>query len=93
MSTVRFPIPKLNLLNFSSAENPLVCDCEMRWYKIWYLRVNDTDHMKDITCRTEDNTDVLMKDTDLEDMYCEAVPMEAEEITSSAGSSCLSISW
>ena len=51
----------------------------MRWYKIWYLRINDTDHMKDITCRTEENTDVLMKDTDLEDMYCEAAPIEAEE--------------
>ena len=66
----------------------------MRWYKIWYLRINDTDHMKDITCRTEENTYVLMKDTDLEDMYCEAAPMEAEEhpLTSS-GCSCLSISW
>ena len=48
--------------------------------------------MKDITCRTEDGTDVLMKDTDLEDTYCEAAPLEAEEITSSS-SSLSSESW
>ena len=64
----------------------------MRWYKMWYLKINETDHMKDITCRTEEGTDVLMKDTDLEDMYCEAVPLEAEEVTS-GGSSLLSVSW
>jgi len=52
-------------------KNPLVCDCEMRWYRKWYFTVNDTDHMKDITCRSEDGTDVLMKEVDLEDMYCE----------------------
>ena len=27
--------------------------------------------MKDITCRSEDGEDVLMKEVDLEDMYCE----------------------
>ena len=64
----------------------------MRWYKMWYLKINETDHMKDITCRTEDGTDVLMKDTDLEDTYCEAAPLEAEEVTSS-DSSLLSESW
>ena len=64
----------------------------MRWYKMWYLKINETDHMKDITCRTEENTDVLMKDTDLEDMYCEAAPLEAEEVTSRS-SSLLSVSW
>ena len=81
-----------SFLHTTFAENPLVCDCEMRWYKMWYLKINETDHMKDITCRTEDGTDVLMKDTDLEDTYCEAAPLEAEEITSS-GSSLLSESW
>ena len=48
-----------------------MCDCEMRWYRKWYFTVNDTDHMKDITCRSEDGEDVLMKEVDLEDMYCE----------------------
>ena len=43
----------------------------MRWYRKWYFTVNDTDHMKDITCRSEDGSDVLMKEVDLEDMYCE----------------------
>lgn len=52
------------------SENPLVCDCEMRWYRKWYLNVNDTDHMKDITCRAEDGSDVLMREVSLEDMYC-----------------------
>ena len=86
--------PKYNKLDLSFSENPLVCDCEMRWYKMWYLRINETDHMKDITCRTDEGEDVLMKDTDLEDMYCEAVSLEPEEITSYAvRSSLLSISW
>ena len=59
-------------------ENPLVCDCEMRWYRKWYLNVNDTDHMKDITCRAEDGSDVLMREVSLEDMYCPLVSPEPD---------------
>jgi len=74
-------------------KNPLVCDCEMRWYRKWYLNVNDTDHMRDITCNKEDGTNVLMKNVSLDDMYCpkikDTVPPEdsyydyVEEINSS----------
>ena len=42
----------------------------MKWYKTWYETVNDTDHMKDITCRGEDGEDHLMKNVSLEEMYC-----------------------
>ena len=42
----------------------------MRWYRKWYLNVNDTDHMRDITCNKEDGTNVLMKNVSLDDMYC-----------------------
>ena len=57
-------------------ENPLRCDCEMKWYKTWYETVNDTDHMKDITCRGEDGEDHMMKNVSLEDMYC--MPLEPD---------------
>ena len=42
----------------------------MKWYKTWYETVNDTDHMKDITCRGEDGEEHLMKNVSLEEMYC-----------------------
>ena len=42
----------------------------MKWYKTWYETVNDTDHMKDISCRGEDGEDYLMKNVSLEVMYC-----------------------
>ena len=46
----------------------------MKWYKTWYETVNDTDHMKDITCRGEDGEDHLMKNVSLEEMYCSLEP-------------------
>ena len=48
----------------------------MKWYKTWYETVNDTDHMKDITCRGEDGEDHMMKNVSLEDMYC--LPLEPD---------------
>jgi len=63
-------------------KNPLECDCEMKWYKKWWLgewQAVDTDHIKDITCRDPtDNKEHLMKDVDLEHMYC-LVEKEEEE--------------
>ena len=35
------------------AGNPLVCDCEMRWYKIWYndgWQDVDEDHIRETEC-------------------------------------------
>ena len=57
----------------------------MKWYKTWYETVNDTDHMKDITCRSEDGTDVLMKEVDLEDMYCEDLVEDHDPDNSTIG--------
>ena len=33
--------------------NPLICDCEMRWYKRWYndgWQDVDEDHIRDTAC-------------------------------------------
>jgi len=65
-------------------KNPLKCDCEMRWYKKWYFKVNETDHMRDITCVSDDGEDILMKNVDLEDMYCTSAELlETDEDYSS----------
>jgi len=59
-------------------KNPLICDCEMKWYKSWWMseyQIVDTDHIKDITCKdVEDGKEHLMKDVNLEHMYCVTAP-------------------
>jgi len=55
--------------------NPLVCDCEMKWYKRWWegdWQKIDTDHIKEIKCLSpEDNSEHIMKDVDIEEFFCE----------------------
>ena len=52
----------------------MICDCEMKWYKAWWMseyQSVDTDHIKDITCKdVDDGKEHLMKDGNLEHMYC-----------------------
>jgi len=54
--------------------NPLVCDCEMRWYKKWYndgWQDVDEDHIKDTTCFSpHDHQDHPIKDVNLYSMFC-----------------------
>jgi len=65
--------------------NPLVCDCEMKWYKRWWegdWQKIDTDHIKEIKCLSpEDNSEHVMKDVDIEKFFCET-PTEATDTTS-----------
>ena len=46
----------------------------MKWYKAWWMseyQSVDTDHIKDITCKdVDDGKEHLMKDVNLEHMYC-----------------------
>jgi len=55
--------------------NPLLCDCEMSWYKRWYegdwQRI-DTNYIKDARCLSpEDNSEHFMKYVDIEEFFCE----------------------
>merc|ERR1719481_775795 len=54
--------------------NPLICDCEMRWYKKWYQgewQDVDEDHIKNTTCfNPADNRDHAISHVDLHDMFC-----------------------
>lgn len=65
--------------------NPLVCDCEMKWYKKWWegdWQKIDTDHIKEIKCLSpEDNSEHIMKDVDIEEFFCESAS-EATNTTS-----------
>jgi len=77
LTTVRYELiePILSTLkHIDIYKNPLVCDCEMKWYKKWWMsgyQSVDTDHIKDITCKdVEDGKQHLMKDVNLEHMYC-----------------------
>ena len=69
------------------AGNPLVCDCEMKWYKRWWMgdwQKIDTDHIKEIKCLDpEDNTEHIMKDVEIEHFFCES-PTEESQTTSKA---------
>lgn len=55
--------------------NPLVCDCELRWYKLWYTsewQDIDTDYIKDTHCvDPTDNREHKMADVDLNHMFCD----------------------
>ena len=77
----------MNLI--SSLENPLKCDCEMKWYKTWYETVNDTDHMKDITCSGQDGEEHLMKNVSLEEMYCTDLDPDQPDYSNMTASSSL----
>ena len=57
----------------------------MKWYKTWWMsEVVDTDHIKDITCTDVDGREEhLMKDVNLEDMFCVDSEQVAEEISTS----------
>jgi len=77
LTTVRYELiePILSTLkHIDIYKNPLVCDCEMKWYKKWWMsgyQSVDTDHIKDITCTdVSDGKKHLMKDVNLEHMYC-----------------------
>lgn len=77
LTTVQYELiePVLSTLkHIDIYKNPLICDCELKWYKKWYYdgwQDVDTDHLKDITCKDpEDGKEHLLKDVDLEHMYC-----------------------
>jgi len=66
-------------------KNPLVCDCEMKWYKKWYISdIVDTDHIKDITCKDDDGEEHLMKDVNLEHMFCVTAPDPTSDLETAA---------
>lgn len=67
--------------------NPLVCDCEMKWYRKWWLgewQKIDTDHIKEIKCLDpEDNQEHIMKDVDMEHFFCvqDSPPADHDDIS------------
>ena len=56
----------LRIYRICSLDNPLECDCEMHWYKKWWMgewQSVDTDHIKDLTCRDPQSNEIhLMKE-------------------------------
>jgi len=97
LTTVHYELiePVLSTLkHIDIYKNPLICDCEMKWYKRWWgsgWQNVDTDHLKDITCKdVEDGKEHLMKDVNLEHMYCVtdivngSTPMPSSAILSSS---------
>ena len=61
----------------------------MKWYKAWWMseyQSVDTDHIKDITCKdVDDGKEHLMKDVNLEHMYCvQASPDGPEDLALSS---------
>lgn len=77
LTTLRYELiePILSTLkHIDIYKNPLICDCEMKWYRAWWMseyQSVDTDHIKDITCKdVDDGKEHLMKDVNLEHMYC-----------------------
>lgn len=54
--------------------NPLVCDCEMRWYKKWFnaeWQDIDTDYIKETLCLDQkDGREHVISEVDLNHMYC-----------------------
>jgi len=54
--------------------NPLICDCEMRWYKRWYndgWQDVDEDHIRDTACTDpSDGKEHNIAEVDLSHMFC-----------------------
>jgi len=54
--------------------NPLICDCEMRWYKRWYndgWQDIDEEHIRNTTCiDPTDRMEHSIQTVDLNHMYC-----------------------
>ena len=71
--------------------NPLVCDCEMKWYKRWWegdWQKIDTDHIREIMCLSpEDNSQHIMKDVDIEEFFCESATKARNTTSGSLGKS------
>lgn len=92
LTTLRYELiePILSTLKHIDVyKNPLICDCEMKWYKAWWMseyQSVDTDHIKDITCKdVDDGKEHLMKDVNLEHMYCvQASPDGPEDLALSS---------
>jgi len=67
--------------------NPLVCNCEMRWYKRWYndgWQDVDEDHIKDTACvDPTDGREHQINKVDISHMFCVS-PAEAIRDASSA---------
>ena len=54
--------------------NPLICDCELRWYRQWideeWNEIED-EWLKDTFCKDPtDDKNHLIKEVDLKHMYC-----------------------
>ncbi|XP_023343282.1 leucine-rich repeat-containing protein 15 isoform X3 [Eurytemora carolleeae] len=68
--------------------NPLICDCEMRWYKKWFnaeWQEIDQDYIKATHCvDPEDGREHLISQVSLNHMYC----IPAAALSSSAGVYC-----
>jgi hypothetical protein len=75
------------LKNIDIHSNPLVCDCEMRWYKQWYeneWQEIDKDYIKETSCIDPvDHHEHKIKEVDLNHMYC-LTPV-VEDVDGAAG--------
>eukprot|EP00090_Calanus_glacialis_P001319 TRINITY_DN10922_c0_g1_i1.p1 TRINITY_DN10922_c0_g1~~TRINITY_DN10922_c0_g1_i1.p1 ORF type:complete len:520 (+),score=84.95 TRINITY_DN10922_c0_g1_i1:323-1882(+) len=73
--------------------NPLVCNCEMRWYKRWYndgWQDVDEDHIKDTSCvDPTDGREHKINKIDISHMFCIA-PAEVGHLASTAPYMCIS---
>jgi len=62
------------LIHLDIHSNPLVCDCEMRWYKRWYhdgWQDVDEDHIKNTSCTDPtDHQEHPIHKVNLDHMYC-----------------------
>merc|ERR1712130_567086 len=75
------------LIHLDIHSNPLVCDCEMRWYKRWYhdgWQDVDEDHIKNTSCTDPiDRQEHPIHQVSLDHMYC---PRALVSMTSSQSS-------
>ena len=62
------------MTNFFVAGNPLVCDCELRWYKSWIdeeWNPVEEEWLKETFCEDpRDNKQHNIAEVPLKDMYC-----------------------
>ena len=69
----------------------------MKWYKKWWMseyQSVDTDHIKDITCKdVDDGKEHLMKDVNLEHMYCVTPPPEGHDTVAALSSAKVTSSF
>ena len=66
--------PFIKKTNFCVAGNPLVCDCELRWYKSWIdeeWNPVEEEWLKETFCEDpRDNKQHNIAEVPLKDMYC-----------------------